>query len=579
MQNKLRFFNDRIDVLCDKMDQETQQKVQQFYPVHFNRSRTLFTISIRKAPEVLAAFRGITDDSILSAPQAIQHAYFSEIQRRRVLDDLRTNGPKKSPVVNSKLTLQTHQQLAREIAEVFNRFCFFYDTRTGKTLLSLSIINDDVQLNPRNKWLIICPLILIENAWLQDAEYLPTLRVLNTHASTRDKRVSLINSANYSVYVTNTESFINYWEYFLQKGFTGCIIDESSDMKSHRSQVGKTIVEFSQQVPRMYLLSGTPAPNGEHEYYRQLQAVDFYGIQQNPTQFKERYFYDKSRNPQFEKLVLMPHMKNELQGILETYAIYVDKEDVINTPGRSFEPVYFDLPEELMARYKKLQYKMYVEIQEEKKQDTKKILASSIAAKLNKLNQLTSGFIIDTKAKKQNKQEGTSLQETYLFDMVRFIKMMDILRSFNNEQCIIWANYHKEFDVIKELLGVNCACVYGETSLEDKNKAIQDFKSGRVQYLVANPASASKGLTLTNTCKAIYFSLTYSYELFKQSSERIYADKSIQPNFCKYYILIANGTIDKDIYSNVLHNKADVSITFLNHIRSCVGYNATDKDS
>ena len=575
MQNKLRVFKDRIEVLCLREDNETQDMAMQFYPVHFNRKRTVFTISARKAPEVFKAFRGIDDRNILSTPEIIQQAYFSEIQRRRAIDDLLTNGPKDSPVVNDKLTLAPHQQLARELANSFDRFCFFYDTRTGKTPLSLAVINDDLAINPAHKWLVICPLILIENAWLEDsAKFLSNLVTINCHASTRDKRLALIQSNNASLYITNTESFIRYWEYFMHKGFAGCIVDESSDMKSTKSEVGKTIVAFSQHVPRFYLLSGAPAPNGEYEYYRQLQAVDFYGVQQSYKQFKERYFYDKSRNPQFEKLVLMPDKADELNSIISKYAIYVDKEDVINTPGRRFDTVPFNLPDDLMQQYRKLKNKMYMDISEEKK-----ILAPSIAAKINKLNQVSSGFIIDTKAKKSNAAFGTDLQEVYLLSMVRFNILMNLLGTFGDEQAIIWANYHKEFDVIKELLGDKCACVYGVVSLADKNDAIQRFKQGKVQYLIANPASADKGLTLTNACKAVYFSLTHSYELFKQSSERIYADKSIQPNFCNYYVLTAVGTIDEILYNDVLRNKADVSMAFLNHIRSCVGYNEANKNS
>ena len=100
-----------------------------------------------------------------------------------------------------------------------------------------------------------------------------------------------------------------------------------------------------------------------------------------------------------------------------------------------------------------------------------------------------------------------------------------------------------------------CACVYGGSNIEEKNEAIQRFKRGDIQYLVANPASADKGLTLTNCHKVIYFSLNYSYELFKQSYDRVYGDRSIQPNFCDYYIMIANGTIDAVLYNDVLTGK------------------------
>ena len=58
------------------------------------------------------------------------------------------------------------------------------------------------------------------------------------------------------------------------------------------------------------------------------------------------------------------------------------------------------------------------------------------------------------------------------------------------------------------MLGDKCLCVYSKVSIEDKNKNIKEhLKRGKFEYLVANPASADKGLTVTNTRFAIYFSM------------------------------------------------------------------------
>ena len=85
------------------------------------------------------------------------------------------------------------------------------------------------------------------------------------------------------------------------------------------------------------------------------------------------------------------------------------------------------------------------------------------------------------------------------------------------KQVIIWCNYYKEFEVIQDMLGDKCDCVYSKVSIEDKNKNIKAFKEGKVQYLVVNPASADKALTLTNTRFVIYFSMNDSLELFESN--------------------------------------------------------------
>lgn len=563
MRNKLRFSQLYVEVECQRGDIDTQSEASRFYPVSANRARTSFRLSPRFAPEALKVFRGIDWSNIEEAPEAIQNIYWSELNARKEVEDLLSNGPRKDPVVNEHLTLDAHQELGRELSEYRDRYAFFYDTRTGKTPMSLAIINDDLARYPHHRWLIICPLILIENAWLEDAnKFFPELTIINCHATSKDKRLEQMGKDG-QIYVTNTESFIKYKDYLEAMHFDGCFVDESSSMKSYKSKVSKAIVDFAQKVHRFYLLSGTPAPNGEWEYYRQLQAIDYYGVPASYTQFKNHFFDDISYNPQYQKLALKPDRKDELTALIRNYAVYVDKEDVLDTPGRTFHEVELDMPADLRKYYTKMKNELYIEITE----SGASITAPSTAAKLNKLNQISSGFVMDTEARKENKFYDENNAEWYILADYRFTKLMQLLDSFGDEQVLIWANYHVEFHIIKGLLRDRCRCVYGKVGLEDKNEAIRLFKSGAVQYLIANPASADKGLTLTNAHIAVYFSLNWSYELFKQSTERIYGARRSQPKHCDYYILIAKGTIDRILYSEVLQGKSNASYAILEHLK------------
>lgn len=562
MRNRILMSRNCLEVQCDRNDVETQTLMSSIYPIHTNRIKTSYKMSIHKVPEVLKLLRGIGVDNIDTVPQQVQEYFYNELAIRSNVEDLIKNGPRESCEVNEHLTLMRHQQLGREIAKYQDRYAFFYDTRTGKTPLSLAIMYDDIVANPSHKWLVVCPLILIENAWIPDAaEFIPEIKIVSCHASTPAKRIERINS-DANIYVTNTESFVKYREHFDKLHLTGCIIDESSDMKSPKSKVSKELVDFAQTLKRFYLLSGTPAPNGEQEYYMQLKAVDYYGIQQSYTQFKEHYFVNMSYNPQFEKLALRPDKKDELFSLIRQYALYVDKEDVLTTPGRTFHEVEFEMPPELKKHYNKLKNELYIELG-----DGLQITAPSTAAKLNKLNQVTSGFVIDTQAVKENKFYNEDRTELYNLSGYRFAKLIDLLGEIGDEQVLIWANYKAEFKIIREALGDTCRCVYGETSITEKNEAIRLFKEGKIQYLIANPASADKGLTLTNAHISIYFSLNWSYELFKQSMERIYGDIKKQPKHCDYYVMIAKGTIDRVLYSDVLQGKGRASYAVLNHLK------------
>ena len=61
-----------------------------------------------------------------------------------------------------------------------------------------------------------------------------------------------------------------------------------------------------------------------------------------------------------------------------------------------------------------------------------------------------------------------------MLDAYRFRLLQDLLNKDNirNEQVLIWANYRKEFETIQSMLGDKCRCVYGGTTLAEKNEAI-----------------------------------------------------------------------------------------------------------
>ena len=543
--NKLKFYENFIDILCDRNDTATQQLASTIPYIHFNRIKTHYRTTIRNIDTVLKIMRSVDAYKLDELPSFIRELYDKEMHRRIDTKSLIDLGPTQDAGWRFK-----HQQLGLELSKVNDRFGFFYDTRTGKTPMSLSIINDDIQRYPSHRWLILCPLILIEEAWLADAHhFFPKLSVVSLHGKSKEERHKKFK-VNANLYIQNIESFIT-WQHEIEKlGIHGCFVDESSTMKSTTSKFGKAAVEFAQTMKKWYLLSGTPAPNGEHEYYRQLQSIDLYGVHKSYAQFKDHFFNNISYNPQFEKLQIREDRKQEFVDLVKDYSLYVDKEDVLTTPGREFIKVEMDMPKELNDKYKELARKLYIELDE----DTT-ITASSAAAKMNKLNQVTSGFIIDTEE-----------QSTHLLSRYRFEELLKLIVQHPNEQILIWANYKEEFKQIQTLLGKSCAIVNGTVNIDEKRKNIKYFKEGKIQYLVANPASADKGLTLTNAHICIYFSMNHSYELFKQSMERIYGDIIKQPTKCLYYVMLANNSIDQAIYTAV-QNKGDVSAAVLSHLK------------
>lgn len=449
--------------------------------------------------------------------------------------------------------LWDHQRLGVELADHHDKFGFFYDTRTGKTPMALEIMSKDIKKNG-NKWLVICPLVLIEQAWKKDAQDMfPHLKVLSLHHKSRKKRLELFKQ-DADVYITNTEAVIKYADEIKSLGVHGVFLDESSSMKDPNTKFSLAAQKLSESVDKWYLLSGTPAPNNETEYYGQLRTLGRYNVPSSFTKFKEHFFVNVSYTDAFPNWKINPAREDELKALIKSMSYYVDQEDAIETAGRDFIPYKFDLPDDVKQHYKTMKNALFTQINEH----SDPVVALSAVSCRNKLNQITSGFIIDS-------VDGETLSTIDLSDF-RYKELKTLLDKHPDDQVIIWANFTHEFKRLKEILGDRCVEVHGKIPIDKKNEALDAFKAGKVQYLVANPKSADKGLTLTNAHICIYFSLNDSYESFKQSRERIYGALIKQPKRCIYYIMMANKTVDEIIYHNI-SNKGELSMAMLNHLK------------
>lgn len=101
----------------------------------------------------------------------------------------------------------------------------------------------------------------------------------------------------------------------------------------------------------------------------------------------------------------------------------------------------------------------------------------------------------------------------------------------------------------------------GTKSVDD---SIEAFKDGTAQYIIAHPATLKYGVTFTHCTYAVYYSLSYSFENYYQSHDRIYRKGQTKP--CTFLFLLCPGTIDMMIYE-VLQNKGDIAKAMEDYVK------------
>lgn len=125
MSNKLLINHKYIEIQCDKNDWETQNLISQIPYVHSNRTKTKFRTTSRNIALVLKLFRNIDETNVDSLPPNVRKVWDAEMYKQTATEKLLKQGPQRP-----RGWLYVHQQLGRELAEVHNRYAFFYDTRT-----------------------------------------------------------------------------------------------------------------------------------------------------------------------------------------------------------------------------------------------------------------------------------------------------------------------------------------------------------------------------------------------------------------------------------------------------------------
>lgn len=371
------------------------------------------------------------------------------------------------------------------------------------------------------KTLIVCPLSVVETAWIDDChKFYPQKKIVSCWSDSKTGRIEALNEEA-DIYVMNYESYKILMNEIRTKGFDCMIIDESSCMKNMTSQITSMILEMVNVIPHRFVLSGCPCPNHNSEIFPQMKFVnnDIFG--NNYYGFLARYFHQDMANPHVWYQTDEDKEKYNLR--LGEQSVFLRKEDCVDLPEKVFQIRRFDLSAEQKKHYDELLNDIQSHINEWSKFE--------FTAKLMKLREVTSGFVY-------NKDSTVTTMDSNKPKI-----LAEVLEQIGGgNQVIIWCQFqHEIFSLAQQFNGVALT-----SKTKDRDNIIRDFKAGKIQYLFTHPQLLGKGLTFVNCTYNVYYSLSYSYEEFKQSQDRIH--RIGQTNKCTYIILQARNTIDEKIY-------------------------------
>jgi len=447
--------------------------------------------------------------------------------------------------------LMEHQKKAIESVENGRmRHLFAHDTGVGKTLLGIEL----VKLFEAHT-LVVCPLSIIEPAWFEDlgkfAPEIPAVNLWRLWKKANHKATAEAIIRSNQICIVNFETFkILYNEGYLSPDmFDMVLIDESSKIKNYKSQITKDLTKFCDDVDYVFLFSGTPAPNNKLEYFSQARIVDATILGKSYYKFRNLYYHSIG----YGGYTWVPQagMDDILLSKIAEFSSVVRKEDVLDLPERTDNVIDVHMTAKERKAYKEMCDGLYTGFEEGW------ITATNAGAKIMKLREICSGFLYDDHG--DAKEVGKS----------KLNALLELLDEIGDKQVIIWAQFKFEADQIRKSILTDRKCESGlvnsTVAQGQREEYIQDFKDGRLQYMVAHPKSLGHGVTLTKCTYAIYYSISYSHEEHYQSRDRIY--RKGQKNACTYYYLLTPNTIDKVIFK-ALSDKDKIAKVVFEYIKS-----------
>ena len=319
------------------------------------------------------------------------------------------------------------------------------------------------------------------------------------------------------------------------------IIDESTIIKSPSAKRTKRAWKIGQLAKVRLIMTGLPTPKSPLDLYAQCKflapmALGFSDFNQFKLRHATIVMEMLGNGRSFPKIVSFKNLP-ELKAKLATFSSIVRKDECLDLPPIRQRIVPVPLTHEQQIHYDQLKEEMYTVI------DRQEVDAKNVISMINKCLQLCSGQI--------KLPDGR-----YVEIPTNRLEVLEELIEECDGQTICWTAFVHNATAIGRHFGKDALLLPSGLSLDQRQDILQRFKQGEGRLLVANPASAGHGITLTNSSNMIHYSRSFNFEHRAQADARIH--RIGQAEACLVTDLLDPHTLEKKVV-NILKAKERLS--------------------
>ncbi len=403
----------------------------------------------------------------------------------------------------------------------------FDEQGLGKSKQLIDSVGQDIQAGVLDGALIICP-NTVKTTWGEEIERHSDLRYAIFGAGKKARR-DAFRSLRAAFYVINYEAVaaeLVSLRALLRFKRMALVLDESHRIKTPLAKVTRAVLALRSDAAKRYIMTGTPVANKPDDLWSQLFFLDD-GTSLGTTfgSFKARYCSSSGGYQRIE----------EIRDRLSSISLRREKQGTIELPPKTVNRVSVKLCGSQLKMYEQLRTELAIWVRTLTGEEVL-AQAENVLSRLVRLAQLASNpRLLDTK---------------YVETPAKFLALDALIPPYRNEsagKAIVWTSFVPNIPMlVSRFRALRPVTIYGDMDNQARDRAIAAFRQETsVRLMIANPAAAREGLTLTEARTAIYLDRTFNLVDFLQSQDRIHRMSQTHP--CQIVLLIAENTIDEFI--------------------------------
>lgn len=408
----------------------------------------------------------------------------------------------------------------------------------GKTVVALTAAKEILDDFYCDRVLIISPLKVANTNWESQAkqwEHLKDLKFSICTGSAQERTRAVKREAE--IYVINVENVKWLVERFDWK-WDLIIVDESTCFKNHASKRFKFLKSVLDKIKSVFILTGTPAPNGYIDLWSQIYLLDRgKRLGRNISSYRSRFFEQSYDGFSWS---LRPGAKEEIDNLISDICISGISKDLENLEQVD---IYRKIPLEgdIKSQYKELEKDFIIKLSSETE-----ITAFNQASISNKLLQFCNGAVYDEDRK---------------FHKVHDLKIKalhEILKENPNKNLFVAYSFISDMERLKKEFP-------DAVVLDRKGERLNDWNEGKIKILLAHPKSAGHGLNAQfGGSIVVWFGLTWSLENYQQFNARLV--RSGQKDKVKIYHIMIKDSVEETILQR-LKDKSSIQKKLLDYLK------------